>query len=218
MCADNINIGSDADNPLAAQADGGPSAIAPRKRPASAANSLVRDNLLLVGLFAAGIAVIYILRLRGGPAAASAEQVANERQVETAVASLAAHPITLTGTKGKAVMEGLEARPRQIPLERLRGNPFTYRSPAPAVPPVGPSTGDRTGPRLADPGMSSALGNLKQFKLQSILSGAGGRPVALISGNLLSEGQVISGWTITRIGPREVVLTYKDRQETLTLE
>ena len=42
-------------------------------------------------------------------------------------------------------------------------------------------------------------------ELQSVLSGAQGA-VAMISGDLLTEGQDVKGWTVRSIAPREVVL------------
>ena len=52
----------------------------------------------------------------------------------------------------------------------------------------------------------------KRMQLQSILSSTHGkRKVAMISNNLLTEGQRIDGWTVVQIQPRSVTLKWKDR-------
>ena len=40
--------------------------------------------------------------------------------------------------------------------------------------------------------------------------------MAMISNNLLREGQDIGGWTVVRIQPKEVVLGWQDKQYVLT--
>jgi len=49
-----------------------------------------------------------------------------------------------------------------------------------------------------------------------VLSGSSGR-FATISNNLLTEGQTISGWTVSKIIPGEVVLTWRDQTHVLKM-
>jgi hypothetical protein len=51
------------------------------------------------------------------------------------------------------------------------------------------------------------LAAAKGLKLQSVLSGR--TPTAMISNNVLTVGQTISGWTVAEIHPRYVVLTWE---------
>jgi hypothetical protein len=50
----------------------------------------------------------------------------------------------------------------------------------------------------------------KTLTLQSVLTGASGA-TAVISNNLLAEGQTIRGWTISKILSKEVLLTWKEQ-------
>ena len=52
------------------------------------------------------------------------------------------------------------------------------------------------------------------LSLQSVVTGEHGT-MAMISNNLLTVGQRIHGWTVSEIGPRHVVLAWKDRQHVL---
>ena len=103
-------------------------------------------------------------------------------------------------------------------MSELAGNPFIFVPPRsavaavakPAEPPK-PKVDDRKKQELSD-----ALASVKALSLQSVLMG-GRSAVAMISNNLLTEGQVIHGWRVTKIQSREVVLTWRDHTYVLKM-
>jgi len=172
-------------------------------------------NLLLVILFVMGIAGIYLLSLRQQPEAASAEQKLTEREVDTVLSYLATSSGTATtAVKAKETVNAFyyQARQRQIPVDKLKMNPFVFEALAPAVappppPPVKPK------PQVVDEAAKEAddaMARARSLVLQSVLRGGDGA-VAMISNNVLTEGQTILGWTVAKIEPRSVTLTWKDR-------
>jgi len=181
---------------------------------------LSKENALLAGLFVAGMIAVYLLGLRGGPAEASASQRAAERQVDSALQQLDRMlPDAAPGrSKAKQVVDTFyyEARQRQIPIEQLSGNPFVFTLPAPRAEPLRTTRTEATDLRTQpedDVDVSQAVKNLR---LQSVLMGTHGA-TAMISNNMLTEGQEIQGWTVKTILPREVILTWKDRQYVLSM-
>ncbi len=170
-------------------------------------------NLLLIGLFVAGIGAVYLLSIRGGPVEASASEQRNEIRVTGALAKLrqAAKP-----SKAKAVVESFyfEARDRQIPQDKLSGNPFVSIAQLMQKPEEEkPETDQPEAPK----GDEAMLVAVDQLKLDSILTGPSGK-IAMISGSLLTEGQKISGWTVRQIRDKRVVLVWKDHQRVMQLE
>jgi len=201
-----------------------PSAFEPSAgyRPSGRALPISKGNLLLAGAFAAGIVCIYILSLRGGPSQASAEQNETQTQVDNVLSKLAA--AGAGGGISKKDQAGIntsyyEARHRQIDLSALRGNPFVFaRSPAdkPASRPENP-VGAKVEPKAEESqDYTRALQEAQKLSLQTILTGSSGS-TAMISNNLLTEGQTINGWTVSKIRPSEVVLTWKDKTYVLAL-
>ena len=175
-----------------------------------------RTNLLLVIMFVMGIAGIYLLSLRGQPEAASAEQKLTEMEVDTVLSYLATSSRTAATTvKAKETVNAFycQARQRQIPVDKLKMNPFAFEAPAPAVvaPPTPPPVKPK--PQVVDEAAKEAddaMARARSLVLQSVLRGGDGA-VAMISNNVLTEGQTILGWTVAKIEPRSVTLTWKDR-------
>jgi hypothetical protein len=182
---------------------------------------LGKGNLLLACLFAAGIGCIYLLRLGGGPQIASAQQQMNQSQVDSVLTAIGS-PAGAKDVSASSVVAAFytQASQRQLPLDGLAINPFVYQPP-PSKPMTPSST---TQPAAADDlaGKSAAqalevqMQAAKSLTLQSVLMGKGGA-TAVISNNLLTEGQTIRGWTISRIGAKEVVLTWKEQSYTLKM-
>jgi hypothetical protein len=206
-----------------------PPAAGPSARRSRRGTKFTLANLVLAGLFAAGIGCVYLLHLRAGPAVASAAQQLNETQVDTALVQLGAMAADAkagrTRTRDLVASFYSQARQRQIPIERLKGNPFAYAPPQRAA--AGAAAADdqpapRTDPyaaRAAEEAareLARAMDDVKKLRLQSVLSG--GRPTAMISNSLLSEGQQIAGWTVVSIKPQQVTLQWKDKTHTLQME
>jgi hypothetical protein len=123
-------------------------------------------------------------------------------------------------TNAKEVVESFyrAAKDRQIPLSDLEGNPFVYVPPkAPAPEPVKKEEPDKE-EAPEDPQAdqrAEAIRAVQDLELQSVLLGGRTRS-AMISNNLLAEGQTIKGWTVSRIESRRVILTW--REETYVLQ
>ena len=140
-------------------------------------------NLLLIILFVMGIAGVYLLSLRQQPEAASAEQKLTEIEVDTVLSYLAISSGTAaTDVKAKETVNAFyyQARQRQIPVDKLKMNPFVFDAPAPAViappPPVEPK------PQVVDEAAKEAgdaMARARSLVLQSVLHGGSG-DVAMI--------------------------------------
>lgn len=197
-----------------------PAALSPVDEPAFVAPPkrrnpfLTRGNLLMAVLFAGGIAGVYALSLRMGPARAMASQMQAHSRVDAALNAL-----NVLDAKGSVEMHKrnsaraivnefyMAAKQRQVQAEALQGNPFIRQDPrkaqaeAPGAP-VEPET------KPAED-MAASLQAVKTLKLQSVLVGK--ETIAVISNNLLTVGQTIKGWKVTRIDAREVELTWKEQ-------
>ena len=180
---------------------------------------LIKGNLLLACLFAAGIGCVYLLSLRGGPQVANAQQESNELQVNAALAAMNM-PESAKGASAASVVESFytQASQRQLPMDSLKGNPFIFQMPqakviVPAAPASQPVVIEEVNAAKESSQMLTAA---KALTLQSVLTGTGGA-TAMISNNLLTEGQTIHGWTISKIGHKDVLLTWKDQTFVLKL-
>jgi len=223
MTAENNNLDmlpdADASAPTAEPIDSQRRLAPPRKPRVFAINGA---NIILAALFGAGLATVYLLSLRVGPTPVSAAQQQTDLNVETALSQLTQIAAASKARRSiaKDVIAGfyLEAKQRQIPAESLKCNPFTYRlpvnlTPADAAPPETPAKA--TEEQDAQDALQ-AMEALKTLTLQSVMMGA--QPTAMISNNLLSEGQQIAGWTVAGIKPKQVVLKWREQTRVLKME
>jgi hypothetical protein len=198
------------DRDVAAGVEGAPTAV---KQAGSTLRAFKQGNLPLVVLFAAGLACVYILSLRHGPAKASAQQQADEIRVESALAQLrglSGESKTKPRTAAALVNTfHYETKQRQIPMDQMKGNPFECKFMRAEPVQLGAAAAESDKSPADTARYEEAMAAVKQLRLQSILVGSQGA-TAMISGNLLTEGQVIRGWTVSKIQPRSVTLTWKD--------
>ena len=167
-----------------------------------------KANLVLVGLFAAGLMCLYLLSLRGGPAKASAEQSTAELQVDAALVHFVKTPVNSKRrdlAKSLVRQFYLDVKQRQIPLSDLLDNPFVF-VPLPGTAKQGPAAPAAAPKPVVDIAEAQAMESVNKLQLQSILMGSHGA-TAMISNNLLTEGQTIVGWKVSEIRSREVILT-----------
>ena len=184
--------------------------------------ALLRGNIVLAVMTAASLGAVGLLALRAKPQAASAEETQAGTQLEATIAMLDM-PAHVRDGKADTMKEAFycESARRQIPMEKLLGNPFVFVSPEP--PPETTTKPDKSSSRSAkrqslsrNEEFSRAMREVRKLELESVLLGPQG-PVAMISGNLLAKGQIISGWTISEIRPLEVVLTWRNRKHALKI-
>ena len=176
-------------------------------------------NILLAVLVVVGIGFLYLLRLRNTPQTASAQEQTIEAQVESVLVQLDADRNLSSQTDdADDVIDTFyyEARQRQIPLGQLRGNPFIYVSPDESNrgllgDPMGLSRGTKESRRRLE-----ALNAVKSLELQSILMSEKGS-TAVISNNIVRQGQRINGWTVKNIRPRAVLLTWRNQSYILKM-
>ncbi len=181
---------------------------------------LTRGSLVLLGIYAAGFLALYVLGLRSGPKTAQGEQNLVYAKVDAALNLMDAQPSDgeLTQrTNAKAIVDDFytAAKQRQIDRTRLAGNPFIFRQKQPEAAPV--EIVKEVVPEDKAPAeLKAAMAAVKTLRLQSVLGGPQ-TTAALVSNNLLTTGQTIKGWTVARIGQREVELTWKDQKYVLEL-
>lgn len=178
----------------------------------------MRGNVIMVMLFAAAAALVYGLTLWGGPTMASAQQQAVELQVDSTILRLSRDlKLAAGGSRpGRISREVLqqfydEIGRRQVPLGDLGKNPFRFVPPAGSEPIVttpgeaeaaaDPQPGERM------PTRDEMKARLNRLNLQAIQRAARGA-VAIISNNLVTEGQIIEGFTVKQISPKEVILSW----------
>ena len=222
MAAENLDMnppaGSD-ENPQAAGVATGPDKAFGLGRAAASKFRISPLDLLLIGLFASGLICLYLLSLRNGPQTASAEEQNVKARVEAALSQLGTVSDKTQADETSAIVDTFyyEAAQRQIPVERLSGNPFVY------MPAVFANSSLLPNQNNADPAeiqkqqrLSDAMDAAKQLHLQSVLMG-GQQATAMISNNLLTEGQIISGWTVKSIESRQVTLAWNDHEYVLKM-
>lgn len=188
---------------------------------------MTRANIILAVLFAGGVATVYSLSVRKGPAGASAEQKLAESSVDSAL-------LRLQGGSGRG-SDALSARKitrnllsnfsdrivkKQIPLAKLDKNPFVFIPPeARAVPSVTRVHPGRT-PKVEETPeqitQKQAMERLSRLRLQSVMMGSSGS-AAVISNNLLTEGQQTEGFTVKKISSKSVVLTWRGQEFVLKM-
>jgi len=167
-----------------------------------------RGSMAIAGLFAAGVVCMYLLSPSNKPEPALAAQATIELEVDSALSRL--NSKQLTGSDSQRAAEIVSSfhshlKERQVPLGHLRRNPFVFElferfdTQTPKAQPA--TSTDGVPPELAQP-----LKTAKQLQLQAVLVGSEG-VTAVISGNLVTEGQQLGGWTVSKIGPRKVILT-----------
>jgi len=180
---------------------------------------LTRGSLVLLGLYATGFLVLYALGIPRGPKIVLGEQNLVYAKVDAALNLMDAQPSAgqlARKTNAKAIVSDFytAAKQRQIDRTRLAGNPFIFREKKPEAAPVEIVT--EAAPKDDVPAeLKAAMAAVKTLRLQSVLVGR--QTSALVSNNLITTGQTIKGWTVTRIGPREVELTWKDEKYVLEL-
>ncbi len=181
---------------------------------------LSSTNLILAILFAAGIFGVYLLSLNGGLAKASAQQQAVETSVDNALVLLNNSTLNKKESKEeKEIVQAFyyEARQRQIPLKNLKTNPFVYEPPR--YSPASPYKADKIQiiEPQQEPDVLSAYETAEKLTLQSVLKGSSGA-TAMISNNLLAEGQKIGPWTVSEIRNRKVILRWGEHEYVLEMQ
>lgn len=183
---------------------------------------LTPGSLLVLGVFAVGIAGIYALSLRIGPSKALGGQNLMHAKVEAALNVLDAVPAVTDAERtnsAKAIVGEFytAAKQRQVSVRGLKGNPFVFVDPRPPAPAPAPAPKPEEVKKPEEDGKQQALAEIKRLKLQTIMVGPNST-MALVSSNLVTTGQTIGGWKVERITPRQVHLSWKDMTHVMEIE
>jgi hypothetical protein len=177
---------------------------------------LTRGNVVLLALYVGGFGGMWLLgRQAGGPNKALAQQRNMHAKVESALSLLEATPSGGAASTAKGIVSEfyMAAKQRQLEAELLPKNPFVFQPTNVEAKPVEPEK-----PKLEaapDEDEKYAMAAIKSLRLQSVLMGK--QTVAVISNNMLTEGQKVGPWTVSRIGAREVELTWKEKTHLLKM-
>jgi hypothetical protein len=221
MQTEDINItgssttGAQDDRSLASDRSGAPLAARQRRQ----LPKIDMGNVLLAMLIVAGIGGVYLLKLRSGPAEASAEQVRTQSKVDRALLLLKkSGGLSRMAEKTRDVVVKLrcEAKNRQIPIGLLARNPFALQAEASAYA-TGEDDQALAALTVTDADKAEALTAARALKLQSVLVGPGGG-TAMINDRPVSVGDRVAGWTVEEIRGSEVVLTWQDLKYVLKVK
>lgn len=174
-------------------------------------------NFLMIGLYGAGILGVYLLSLRAGVEVASAEEQATTAKVEALLDMDQAMSAQPKPDETAAVVDTFyyDAKQRQIPVRLLVGNPFLYVPPGTGL--TSKELNKLTTSQVREREKRNAMmAAVRDLQLQSVLS-RGERAMAIISGNLVAEGQTINGWTVKSIQSKEVILKWRDEEFVLKM-
>lgn len=173
-------------------------------------------NLLFAVLFLTGAGCLYLMSPRKGLQEASGDQKLAELRVDNALSNLA--NLDAGPSKAMDVVNTFyyQAKQRQIPLKDLKSNPFILKIPKRPKPIAQAPNKPPPAPKEVQKKPAQEMEEVKKLVLQSVLTGSR-EPVAMISNNLLTEGQKISGWLLTKIDPRSVTLTWQDKTYVLRM-
>lgn len=176
---------------------------------------------MLAGMFAITTVCIYSLARYDGAAMASVKPAPIEQQIHNVLTRLESR--SPKDSQSHRVSDTIKIFYRdigqqQIPLDQLRGNPFVFTVPGGLGP---PKQDDQASSATPDAGrqaiaLSEALRAAGQLQLQAVLKNSQGRSI-IISGSLLSEGQMINGWTVSEIHARKVVLEWNGHTYVLSM-
>lgn len=188
---------------------------------------MLRANIVMGVLLAAGAVTVYALRWHKGPQAASAQQQQVDSQVECAILRYATDggtgsaPATGKGTKDVIQSFYDQVAEKQVPLKDLRKNPFRFVKPIQVAAASRPSDAGLQAaipPKpLVDESEVAAQAALRKLHLQSVMMGGNGG-TAIISNNLLTIGQKIECFTVVSITQEAVVLKCQDKEYVLKMQ
>ncbi len=172
-------------------------------------------NVILSLMFVLALGAMYLLGMNTSFAEASPEQQATEQKIELALAKMdsTADALKANAKEKKLINDTLNYRitDRQIPQNRLSGNPFVYK-----LDWASPRIESGKGSSDQDPNsyVNAAVGRMD---IQSILAGDEGG-IAVINERVVHVGDQLNGWTIKAINGESVILQLKNQTRTLYLK
>ena len=206
------NTDEDVQMPLGVSSDGGGGDVEYTDEPSKP--KVNGSTVVLFGAFAAGLLVIYLLGMQSKPRAASADQLAHEAQVKSAIADL-------LGKNGKA--DQLDSLFRDTDkLMKMFHAYFggeTQEAPELAKDPF--SDDDKvetpTGPVIInhDENLKKVAELFATLKLQSVMLGK--TSIAMVNNKMLQKGSKIGDLEVAAIEANRVIFRYGENKFELKL-
>jgi hypothetical protein len=189
-----------------------------RRPPTPQASRLSRLNkraFTIAGLFLFGMLCICVIRIIGQPQLAEGQSTI-DRSADGVIGMLSSGASPwLADSKAREVMDTLLNRPSNAQASALspRGNPFVFE-PAVQTQATQPREAPEADPKAKELERMTAVA--EGLQLESILLSDEG-PTAVVSGKLVKEGQVVEGWTVREIHPKNVVLIWEGHSFALAI-
>jgi hypothetical protein len=173
-------------------------------------------TVLLFGAFAVGLMVIYLLGMQSKPRAASADQLAHEAQVKSAIADLLAK-----NGKGDQLDSLFRDTDKLMKMFHAYFGTETQETPELAHDPfandekvdAGPGQPVLTG--VTDEKLKKVAETFATLKLQSVMLGR--TPIAMVNNRMLTVNARIGDLTVASIEANRVVFKYGDNRFELKL-
>jgi len=169
--------------------------------------TISRSTLMLVGVFALGLAMIWLLGLQAKPRAASAA----DTQVDSAITDMLGKSTKQEQLKRlfkdtDSLVKMFYEYPgaSSIPADELPVNPFAHNGPATAV--ISPVAPVPVGTSAEQERLRRAAESFATLKLQSIMLSKN-MAAAMINNQLVTVGAKVGEFTVTEIETQRVVLS-----------
>lgn len=183
-----------------------------------------RSTAMMGLMFLGGLTWVFFASRQFTPVTLSEEEQRNQAIIEAGLKDMM--KVTTGKETSRRKMRRMirsiyfEAKNRQIPIDELKRNPFVFeaaQAQAPKPEPVQPRPAPR--PREPEPVKSpepaAQAPPLEGIRLQSVL--LGNPASAMISGNMVNEGQTLRGWKVEKILRDRVILRWNDQQYILRM-
>ena len=171
-----------------------------------------RSTVMMGVLFLVGIGWVLWESHAAGKAGPTAREGSNAVMVQAGLADMNRIVARDSAGQGGVVANFYhKASERQVPLAALPVNPFITFG---WEPPPGKDQLVEAKENSAPAAPSAPP--VKQLQLQSVLV-MGNNSSATISGEFVTQGQVVAGWQVERIAPAKVVLRWQDKTHVLNM-
>lgn len=185
--------------------------------------NISRSTIMMLLMFVAGMMWIAYQSHLTPNIAPTDEDFRNEALVQHGIGMIAnadGEALEAQNAVNQEVMSLYQhARQKQIPMDRLRQNPFVYQPMIDAQLEQAAQSLPRPEPRRVIPTPEPEVEQAPpsdHLILQSILRGE--RNSALISDYLVTVNQIVDGWTVTEIGAHHVTLRWRDQTLRLSMD
>jgi hypothetical protein len=180
-------------------------------------------TLVLFGAFATALLIMYLVGMQGKPRAASAEQIAHQQEMQSAITELLEKNGKTDQLEGifkdtdklvKMFYSYLDGDAAAVP--ELSHDPFANDEPRTTISPAGEAVQIVSSNAADAEKLRRVAETFSSLKLQTIMLG---KPsMAVINNRMVQVGMKIGDLSVTAIEPSRVLLAYGDSKFELTLD